>query len=166
MKGNTIVMANEGSRFFRMPEIGLCFLSFFLNFFWEVNQTYFYTMKDDSFSTMLYGWTHCTLGDVVLTLIFFWIVSLISRSRTWVLRLTASNFISFIVLGLVYTVINERLNVYVFKSWAYNESMPLLPWLRVGLLPVLQWTVIPPIALLWVRHHLLLRQELEEIKSR
>jgi hypothetical protein len=159
-------MANEGSHFFQMPEISLCFLSFFLNFFWEVAQTYFYTMKDSSFNTMLYGWIHCILGDVILTMVSFWTVSLISRSRRWLLRLTPSNFISFIMLGLVYTVISERLNVYIFESWAYDESMPLIPWIKVGVAPFLQWIVIPPMAILLVRHHLLLRQELEEIKSR
>lgn len=87
-----------------------------MNFFWEVTQTYFYALKDSSFNTMLYGWIHCTLGDVILTMVSFWTVSLISRTRRWLLRLTPSNCISFIMLGLVYTVISERLNVYIFKS--------------------------------------------------
>ncbi len=50
----------KGFRFSRIPEINLFFFSFFLNFFWEVVQTYFYTLKDYPFSEMLYGWLHCT----------------------------------------------------------------------------------------------------------
>ncbi len=159
-------MANEGPRFSRLPEIGLCFLSFFLNFFWEVAQTYFYTMKDAPFNTMLYGWIHCTLGDVILTMVSFWIVSLISRSRRWLLHLSPPNFIAFIMIGVATAVVSERVNVHIFKSWAYNELMPLIPWIKVGLTPFLQWMVIPPVAILLVRHHLLPGQELKETKSK
>jgi len=153
-------------RISRIPELSLISWSFFLNFFWEVVQTYFYTMKDMPFNTMLYGWIHCTFGDVILTMVSFWIVSLISRSRRWLLHLSPPNFIAFIMIGVIATIISERANVHIFKSWAYNELMPLIPWIKVGLTPFLQWVVIPPVAILLVRPHLLLRQELEEIKSR
>jgi len=159
-------MANEGSRLSRIQEIGLCSLSFFLNFLWEVMQTYFYTMKGEPFNTMLYGWIHCTLGDVILTMLSFWIVSLISRDRKWPLHLSPSNFIAFIMIGLVATVVSERVNVHIFKAWAHNESMPLIPGIKVGLTPFLQWMIVPPAVILLVRHHLLLRQELDEIKRR
>ncbi len=158
-------MANEGSRLSRTPEIGLCFLSFFFNFFWEVVQTYFYTMKDASFNTMLYGWTHCTLGDVILTMMSFWVVSMISHSRRWFLHLIPSNFIAFAMIGIIATVISERVNVHIFKSWTYNDLMPLIPWLKVGLMPFLQWMVIPPTVLLLVRHHFLLEQEAAKRKK-
>jgi len=53
---------------FRIPEVSLCTWSFLLNFFWEVAHTYFYTLKDAPFNTMLYGWVHCANGDVLITL--------------------------------------------------------------------------------------------------
>lgn len=37
--------------------------------------------------------------------------------------------------------------------WAYADSMPLLPWLRVGILPVVQMMLIP-----WVSFRLALNQ--------
>jgi len=140
-------------------EIALCFFSFFLNFFWEVVQTYFYTLKDSSFSEMLYGWLHCTLGDVMLTVGSFWLVSAASRDRKWFLNLNRLNFIGFIMVGVVYTVSSEWTNVHMFKSWGYNELMPIIPWVQMGLTPFLQWIVIPPIVILLVRHHLLSDQE-------
>ena len=115
---------------------------------------------------MLYGWIHCTLGDVVITLGSFWLVSIVSHNRRWFLRLNRVNFVGFIMVGIIYTFLSEWLNVNIFKSWGYNESMPIIPWLKVGLTPILQWVIIPPIAILLVRHHLLLDQEVARKKER
>ncbi|MEJ2067650.1 MAG: hypothetical protein P8Y09_06830, partial [Deltaproteobacteria bacterium] len=65
-------------RQFSIPELSFCLSAFFLHFFWEVAHTYFYTMKDAGFNTMLYDWLHCTVRDVMITLGSFWLVSLIS----------------------------------------------------------------------------------------
>ena len=151
--------------FFQIPEVGLALWSFFLNFFWEVVQTYFYSMKEAPFSTMLYGWIHCTFGDVLLTLGSFWLVSIVSRNRRWSLKLNRLNFVGFIMIGIIGTVISERINVHLLNSWSYNQSMPVIPWLKVGLTPFLQWIVIPPVAILLVRHHLLLNQEVAKRKE-
>lgn len=152
-------------RFSKAPELSIFFLSFFLNFFWEVVQTYFYTLKDSTFQAMLYGWVHCTLGDVLITLGSFWLVSLVSRSRRWFLQLNRLNFIGFIMIGIVYTVFSEWLNAQIFKSWAYNESMPIIPFLKVGLTPFFQWIIVPPAVILLVRHHLLLDKEVASKKE-
>lgn len=149
----------------RIPELSLISWSFFLNFFWEVVQTYFYTLEDSPFRTMLYGWIHCTFGDVLLTLGSFWLVSIVSRNRRWSLKLNRLNFIGFIMIGTIGTVISERVNVHILKSWAYNQSMPIIPWLNVGLTPILQWVIIPPAAILLVKHHLLLNQEVVKRKE-
>jgi hypothetical protein len=69
------------------------------------------------------------------------------------------NFIGFIMVGVVYTVFSEWANVHMFKSWGYNQSMPIIPWVKMGLTPFLQWIVIPQIVILLVRHHLLSDQE-------
>ncbi len=150
------------NRFFRIPELILCFFTFFLNFFWEVVHTYFYTLKESSFNTMLYGWLHCTLGDVMITLASFWLVSLVSRSRRWLLSLNKMNYLCFIMIGAVYTVFSEWANVQVFKSWGYNETMPIIPLTGIGLTPVLQWIVVPSVVIFLARHHLIISQTAEK----
>jgi len=106
----------KGRRFFQIPEVSLCFLAFFLPFFWEVVHTYLYTLKDSVFNTMLYGWLHCTWGDVMIPLGSFWLVSLMSWNRRWFLRFKKVNFIGFIMVGVVYTFFSEWANVHIFKS--------------------------------------------------
>ena len=146
-------------RLSEIPEVDICFWSFLLNFFWEVVQTYFYTMKHSTFKTMLYGWLHCTFGDVILTLGSFWFVSMISRDRRWFLKMSRLSFTGFILVGLVYTVFSEWTNVHILKSWGYGELMPIIPVMKVGLAPFLQWIVIPSVVILLVRHYFLLNQE-------
>jgi len=131
-------------------------VSFFLNFFWEVTETYFYVLKDSDFSTMLYGWFHCTLGDVMITLGSFWLVSVVNWNRRWFLKSTGRSFAGFVIIGVVYTLISEWANVRIFKSWGYNEAMPVIPLLKVGLVPIIQWIVIPLVTISLLRYHLLL----------
>lgn len=116
-------------------------------------------MKDASFSTMLYGWVHCTLGDVMITLGSFWIISLINRNRRWFLNPKKLSFAGFLLAGVLYTILSEWMNAQIFKSWGYNELMPIIPWMKVGLTPLLQWIVIPSAVILLVRHHFSLSQE-------
>jgi hypothetical protein len=52
-----------------------------------------------------------------------------------------------IALGLVFTAYSEWVNVYVRGSWAYSPAMPIVPGLGVGLSPLLQWCVVPALAL-------------------
>ena len=143
----------RGSGVLHVPEIDLSFLSFFLNFFWEVVHTSFYTLKDSDFSTMLYGWVHCSWVDVLITLGSFWLISLMMWSRRWFLRSSRVSFICFIAAGVVYTCFSEWMNVHIVKSWGYDESMPIIPLIGVGLTPVLQWMVIPLVVILLLRHH-------------
>ncbi len=89
----------------------------------------------------------------------FWFVSLTSRNRRWFLGLNKVNFIGFIMVGVAYTVFSEWANIQIFKSWSYNESMPMIPWTEVGLTPVLQWIVIPSAVILLTRHYFLLAEE-------
>ncbi len=144
---------------FEIPELRVCLLAFFLNFFWEVVHTYFYTFKDSTFDTMLSGWLHCTWGDVIIIMGSFWFVSLTSWNRRWFLSLNKINFMGFIMVGVAYTFFSEWANIQIFKSWSYNEMMPMIPWTEVGLTPVLQWIVIPSAVILLTRHYFLLAEE-------
>lgn len=57
----------------------------------------------------------------------------------------------------------EWLSTQVLHSWAYGPAMPVVPGLRVGLSPVLQWLVVP-LVVIWFTRRLIagigvLRQE-------
>jgi hypothetical protein len=52
-----------------------------------------------------------------------------------------------IALGATYTIFSEWMNVEIRRTWAYAATMPVIPWLGTGLAPLLQWLVVPGLAL-------------------
>jgi hypothetical protein len=50
-------------------------------------------------------------------------------------------------LGAAYTILSEWLNVEIRRSWSYTATMPVLPFLGTGLTPLLQWLIVPTLAL-------------------
>ena len=60
----------------------------------------------------------------------------------------------FVGIGLVLTIVLEMLATHVLDRWHYAEAMPIVPAIGVGLLPILQWLVLPPLVLWFVRRQL------------
>ena len=58
-------------------------------------------------------------------------------------------YVASLTLGVVYTIYSEWLNTSVRGSWAYSGRMPVVPVIGTGLTPLLQWFVIPTVAL-WI----------------
>jgi hypothetical protein len=57
--------------------------------------------------------------------------------------------IAAMAFGLAWTAQSEWVNVHVRGTWAYDGSMPLVA--GVGVKPLLQWLLLPPVALRLVR---------------
>lgn len=85
----------------------------------------------------------CTLASVVDALVTIGIYALLVRmglaSRTAFYLLAAA-------LGAACAVIFERF-AFAFGLWGYGESMPVVPLVRVGLLPLAQLTILVPAAI-------------------
>jgi len=52
-----------------------------------------------------------------------------------------------IVLGAGYTIFSEWLNVEIRRTWSYTAAMPVVPFIGTGLTPLLQWLIVPSLAL-------------------
>lgn len=78
-----------------------------------------------------------------------WIAFLLgSRSRPWTIATMA------VAGGLLTTLVVEVLSTQVWNRWAYAPTMPIIPGTGVGLAPVLQWLIVPSVALLLVGRRL------------
>lgn len=121
-----------------------------LNLLWEIAHLPLYTLWEESppFS-IAYAVVHCTLGDVAIGTLALLIALIAMRARaveTWRWRQVAL----FLVIPAVgYTVLSEWINTIVRGSWAYSALMPVvnLGGFEIGLSPLAQWLVIPPLAL-------------------
>lgn len=141
------------STWYRLPETRLLALGFPLHLAWETAQLRLYTLwREAEWDYILYSLAHCTLGDMLILLVCYEIVALLRRDRYWLEGAALWNGMAFTVLGLAYTIYSEINNVYLKKTWAYTEIMPIVPGIEIGLTPLLQWLLIPPL-LLWLMLH-------------
>jgi hypothetical protein len=95
-------------------------------------------------------------GDAVLALVAYWSVALVVHHRGWVVVPTASKVLGFTVCGLAITIAIERLALdgLWMQDWSYSPLMPVVPGLGVGLSPLVQWLVLPPLLIWLVRRQL------------
>jgi hypothetical protein len=121
-----------------------------LNLLWEIAQLPLYTLWEESAPSFIaYAVVHCTLGDVAIGTLALLVALIATRARaveTWKWRQVAL----FLVIPAVgYTALSEWINTVARGSWAYSALMPVvnLRGYEIGLLPLAQWIVIPPLAL-------------------
>ena len=91
---------------------------------------------------------HCifpSLGDGVIVLLTFTVGWAVLRRSDWFDRPGLSGYALMLFTGLVIAVVVEWVAVYFIDRWSYTASMPQLPGLGVGLSPVLQMLVLPPV---------------------
>ncbi|MEX2222877.1 MAG: hypothetical protein WEG40_13880 [Candidatus Rokuibacteriota bacterium] len=142
-------------RLLHAPETNIAIFAFLLNLTWELAQVpLFAGMPTAEHWRAILVCGRATLGDVVIALVAFWAVAASARARSWVLRPTAAQLTGFVTVGVLITVVIEWLATQVLGRWMYAETMPVIPLLRVGLSPLLQWIVLPPIVIWFVRRQL------------
>ena len=60
------------------------------------------------------------------------------------------------VFGTAYTIFSEWMNIAILGSWAYAPSMPRfeIVGFEMGMAPLAQWLIAPPLALYFARRSL------------
>ena len=138
------------------PETNVALFAFLLNLPWEIWQIPLF--KGVASLAHWDGVIMCTraaVGDAVIALLAFWLVTATVRSRGWIRRPTAVTLGTFVAVGVVATVLLEYWATQVGGRWQYAEAMPRLPLLGTGLAPLLQWLLLPPLVVWLVRRQIL-----------
>lgn len=139
-----------------LPEFNIAVFAALLNLPWEFLQVPFFSgMPAVQHWEGIVTCTRATLGDVVIMLIAYEAVAL-RAGRYWLLQPTAGRLFFFVATGLAITVVIERLAVsgLWMGGWSYAERMVIVPVLDVGLSPLLQWLLLPPLAIWFSRRQL------------
>jgi hypothetical protein len=118
-----------------------------LHLVWEVVQLPLYTIWSDPLPVQAFAVAHCTVGDVMIAGLSLLIAITIVGIPSWPHAGARPVWLLTVLLGLAYTIYSEWMNVNVRGSWAYAPSMPTLPILGTGLAPLMQWLVVPTLAL-------------------
>jgi Cu/Ag efflux protein CusF len=113
------------------------------NFPWEILQARLYRME----TGRLPVWLHCfraSLGDGLLVLFILVSGAGIMQGLDWFRRPGLRGYAWMLASGLTLSVIVEWIAVHVLNLWSYTPAMPLLPGLRIGLVPIAQMLMLPP----------------------
>ena len=148
-----------GSRFNRAGtwwHVGavFCFAVLF-NFLWERAQSRLFVGFDDWSGT----WWHCfiaSLGDGALVLAIYAVGWIVFKQRDWFEHPGNAGYGLMLITGMLIGVGVEWFALHVAGLWAYAATMPLVPGLTVGLVPVLQMLLLPPaifrVVAIWTKH--------------
>ena len=132
-----------------VPEFQLVIIGLRLSVLWEFLQSPFYTDTfEASWGAIVFNRLHCAGGDVLILLAAFWLVSL-RWGRRWMDAGGWTPVGAFLVIGTAYTTYSEHFNVYLVERWAYSPWMPTVG--GIGLVPLLQWVVVPVLSVLYIR---------------
>jgi hypothetical protein len=153
--GSSSEVARVAGGVIGVPEVNVALFAFLLNFVWEFWQTPFYReMPTAPHWEAVKFCTWATLGDATIMLVAFGAVAAATRSRTWILEPTALQVIGFVVIGILITVVVEWIGTEIVHRWSYAERMPTLPLLGTGIVPLIQWMLLPPLVVWFVRRQL------------
>ncbi len=136
------------------PWLALGLFAFLLHFAWEILQAPFYAgMASARHWAAVLVCVRATGGDVVIAWTAYALAAVDARDPRWLrvpdLRRPLAVYLA---TGLLITIGLEWSNVYVRRQWAYSSHMPVI--LGIGLMPLLQWLLVPLFALWLVRRHL------------
>lgn len=124
-----------------MPKLRSLFtltvLSFVFHLTWELAQSPLY---ECSLNMELCFWicVHATLGDVVIMMVLSAIHHKVPS--LWKMAL----------IGAALATVIEKISIELDR-WNYLPSMPLIPGIEIGITPVLQMALIPPLVFFILR---------------
>lgn len=125
-----------------------------LNLAWEIAHSPLYTLwREAGPAYIAFAIAHCTLGDVLIGGAALLLAMILGRERALPYWRWGRIAVLTALLGAGYTVFSEWMNLTILRSWTYAESMPTLDLagVEIGVSPLAQWLVVPPLALYLAR---------------
>lgn len=115
-----------------------------LHAFWEASHTSLYRAYEVTVGgvpVLVYA----TLGDLLYVGLTLFLVSLLLGGFEWLSHPRGRHYGALALLGCWIALFVEY-KALALSRWAYTEAMPVVPHLEVGLSPLVQMTVLLPLA--------------------
>ena len=133
----------------------LFFFGFLLNFVWEVTQAPLYALTGlgtrDLVPFIAIRWW-VSFGDAFTIFVAYLVISAIFRNERWIAKKIVAPWAVFLLGLMVWQAGIEYFSVYIWHRWAYGILMPTI--LGIGISPLLQMLIVPPIAIFLSRKYL------------
>lgn len=125
--------------------------SFVLHLLWENLQAPLYSCYQSFWQCFWICLYATATGDMIFMLTIYAALAVIHRDWQWVRDPGAyrhpATWILAVGIGLILAVSFELWAVHVAHRWQYTEFMLIVPFVQIGLTPVLQMIIIPLLAI-------------------
>ncbi len=114
------------------------------NYPWERAQSHLYVLPGGA----EVEWWMCaaaSVGDGLVVLLIVQISRLVIGQRDWYLQPGVRGYAVLLLSGAVVSTVIEWSTIHVGQWWAYSPRMPLIPVLNIGVAPLVQMLVLPPL---------------------
>ena len=126
--------------------------TFLFHFAWEILQAPLFArmpMVSHWLATLVC--LKATFGDIGIALASFSAGAVADKTWAWFVNPSKTALAIYLATGVLITIAFEWYAVYWAGRWSYSELMPIVPLLRVGLAPLLQWIALPLAVLFFLR---------------
>lgn len=113
------------------------------NYLWELGQSPLY-LPPSRLSDMLWHCFVASLGDGAIIGLIYGACALLFRDRGWYGRMSVPRWGVLLAADLAAGTLVEWAGLRLHR-WSYADTMPLLPGIGLGLVPILQMLVLPPL---------------------
>jgi phosphate starvation-inducible membrane PsiE len=133
------------------PVVAFFLLSLFMHLVWENVQMVFFEVGNATLWQIFKMCLFATVtGDTLFMVALYLTLTVVHQDIWWSAKRSAYNhpatWVLPIVVGTLLAVNFELWAVYAVQRWRY-QSMPLIPFINVGITPVLQMIVVPTVTI-------------------
>ena len=116
-----------------------------VNYLWELAQAPFYVGLEDYNAAVFWHCFVATLGDGVMVLLIVAVGWSFFQRWDWFERPGVIGYFVMLTAGLVLAVLVEWVALYILGRWQYTVKMPTVSGLGIGVAPIAQMLVLPPL---------------------
>jgi uncharacterized membrane protein len=140
--GYLILLKKETSKAqFKQLVFIIIIAAFVLNFIWEMLQMPFYKGMENNLQSAAVC-ALAAIADAIMVLLIYFCFAFVYKKVFWVQQLSFFRISMLALVGGIGAILAELRHT-ALGTWTYNKSMPLLPFNNVGLIPVLQFMILP-----------------------
>ena len=125
--------------------ISIFIVAVLLNYLWELAQAPLYVGLQDYDTRVFWHCFVASLGDGIMVLLIVAAGWITLRQPDWFVRPGVPGYLVMIAAGLFLAVVVEWMAVHKLQRWAYADRMPTVPGLGIGLVPIAQMLILPPL---------------------
>lgn len=118
----------------------IAIIAFIINLIWENLHDSLYVDYNPTMQRIFY--LGCTLGDVLLVFMVYGLVAWVQKDALWMKHFWRRGLILTLAFSITIALLAEWIALKL-QLWNYNEKMPLVPVIGIGLSPFLQIILLP-----------------------